>query len=73
MIKKVHNSVLGKHRVKVRQVADVVDISNDSVHKIWTEDWTPKKAKTVLSAVKHMAIVFWVSYRVILVDYLEKA
>ena len=43
-----------------------------------SEQWTspsqraPKKAKTVLSAGKVMATVFWDSQGVIYIDYLEK-
>jgi histone-lysine N-methyltransferase SETMAR len=42
--------------------------------KQWTakDEPTPKKAKTVSSAGKVMATVFWDSYGIIFVDYLEK-
>ena len=42
--------------------------------KQWTAsgECVPKKAKTVLSAGKVMATVFWDSQGIILVDYLEK-
>lgn len=42
--------------------------------KQWVEAGSPppKKAKTVLSAVKVMATVFWDALGVIFVDYLEK-
>jgi [histone H3]-lysine36 N-dimethyltransferase SETMAR len=144
MIEKVHRIVLDDRRVKVREIADIVGISNDRVHRILTKElemkkysarwvprlltpeqklnrlsvcrdllvhfrrnpkdflrrfitvdetwvhhytpetkeqskqWThkgsppPKKAKTVLSAGKVMASVFWDSHGIILVDYLEK-
>ena len=46
--------------------------------KIQSKQWTakgepaPKKAKTVFSAGKVMATVFWDSHGVILIDYLQK-
>src|SRR5436190_5083057 len=42
--------------------------------KQWTAkgEPTPKKAKTVLSAGKVMATVFWDSHGIVLIDYLEK-
>ena len=144
IIEKIHGIVLEDRRVKVREIADIVRISNEWVHNIlhehlamkklsarWVprlltidqkrnrmdiskeclsmfkrneadylrrfitvdETWihyytpetkkqskqwmaagesAPKKAKTVKSAGKVMATVFWDSQGIILVDYLEK-
>ena len=42
--------------------------------KMWTGpgESAPKKAKTVTSAGKVMATIFWDSYGIILIDYLQK-
>lgn len=144
MVNKIHDIVLDDRRVKVREIAEIVAISNDTVIRIlhdhlgmkklsarwvprlltvdqkrirvkiskqslelfkrnsseflrrfvtvdesWihhytpemkeqSKQWTsageraPKKAKTVPSAGKVMATVFWDSHGVIFIDYLEK-
>ena len=47
---------------------------NKRQSKQWVEHGgrTPKKAKTVLSAGKVMATVFWDARGVVMIDYLEK-
>jgi len=124
IIDKIHDMVMDDRRVKVREIASAVGISNERVHNIlhkhldmkklsarWVprlltldqkrnrrfvtvnETWihyytsetkkqskqwvikgesAPKKAKTVYSAGKIMATVFWDSQEIILIDYLEK-
>lgn len=144
MIEKVHKIVLADRRLKVRELAELVDISSERVHNIlhqhldmnklcarwvprlltldqkrrrmddstdclqrfnrnkseflrryitvdetWVHHYTPetkeqskewrktgerppKKAKTVLSAGKVMATVFWDTKGIIFIDYLEK-
>ena len=48
------------------------EIKNQS--KMWTgpAESTPKKAKTIPSAGKVMATIFWNSHGIILIDYLQK-
>ena len=140
IVTKIHNAVLHDRRLKVRELADIVNISIDRVHYIlhdvlgmkklsarwvprlltvdqkrirmnisqecldlfkrnsaeflrrfitWIHYYTPetkqqskqwmgagesapKKAKTVPSAGKVMATVFWDSHGVVLIDYLEQ-
>lgn len=43
IIEKVHHIVLNDRRVKVRKIADIMGISNDSVHRILTEELEMKK------------------------------
>ncbi|XP_065658445.1 histone-lysine N-methyltransferase SETMAR-like [Hydra vulgaris] len=101
-IAKVHQLVLDNRRIKVREIAEVMNISKERVCHILHENlsmrklsarWVPrlltldqkcskqwvangeqasKKAKTVFSAGKVMATVFWDCCRVILIDYLQK-
>ena len=46
----------------------------NSQSKMWPEpgESAPKKAKTVPSAGKVMATIFWDSHGIILIDYLQK-
>ncbi|XP_018346987.1 PREDICTED: histone-lysine N-methyltransferase SETMAR-like, partial [Trachymyrmex septentrionalis] len=144
MVKKIHKMVLGDRQLKVRELADMINISKSAVHRIlaenlemrklcarwvprlltveqkqrredvpieclamirsnkaeflrrfitmdetWVHHFTPetkeqskqwtekgelasKKAKTVLSAGKVMASVFWDARGIIFIDYLQK-
>jgi len=57
---------------------DPLEHTRDQGHSQHSKQWTspgehaPKKAKTVLSAGKAMATVFWESQAVIYIDYQEK-
>ncbi|GFX09733.1 histone-lysine N-methyltransferase SETMAR [Trichonephila clavipes] len=86
-VTKIHDLVLADRQLKVREIAEIVGISEDRVahtlHEIWeikeqSKQWilpgepAPKKAKTFPSAGKVMTTVFWDSHSVIYIDYLEK-
>src|SRR5687768_12197365 len=47
MIKKIHGIVLEERRVKVREIADIVGISNERVHNILHEHLAMKKLSSV--------------------------
>ncbi|XP_063909864.1 histone-lysine N-methyltransferase SETMAR-like [Zophobas morio] len=125
MVNKIHDIVLADRQVKIREIAEIPNISTERVHNILQEKlgirrlsarWVPrlltveqkrncvttsehclnmfkhnskefrrryskqgtlpgerapKKAKTVFSAGKVMATVFWDSHGIIFIDYLE--
>ncbi|KYN38942.1 Histone-lysine N-methyltransferase SETMAR [Trachymyrmex septentrionalis] len=43
MVKKIHKMVLGDRRLKVRELADMVNISKNAVHRILAENLEMKK------------------------------
>ena len=43
MVKKIHKMVLDNHRMNVRELADIVDISKRAVHRILTENLDMRK------------------------------
>ena len=43
MVKKIHKMVLDDRQLKVRELADMVDISKSAVHRILTENLDMRK------------------------------
>ena len=45
MVKKIHKMILGDRRLKVRQLADMVDISKNVVYRVLTENLDMRKLR----------------------------
>ncbi|XP_043252502.1 uncharacterized protein LOC122397414 [Colletes gigas] len=76
MIDKTHNMVLSDRRIKVPEIVEITDISQETKEQskqwVFEDERAPKEAKTGKSVNKMMATVFWNARGIICTDHLEK-